>query len=138
MNKELFEEFGKLNLPVGEYAIFGSGPMGIRNLRKCTDIDFIATDKLFTELKRQPQWKEGVTCLGMEKLDCKNGRGDVEAIKEWAPGSWNIEQLIKNAEVIDGLPFVRLEEVLKWKKLWGREKDQKDIKIIEKYLEECF
>jgi len=134
MNKELFDEFRKFNLPAGEYAIFGSGPMGIRNLRKCTDIDFIATDKLFLELKSQPQWKEGITRLGMEKLDYKNGKGEVEVVKEWAPGSWNIEELIKNAEVIDGLPFVRLEEVLKWKKLWGREKDQKDIDIIEKYF----
>jgi len=27
MNNDLFEKFKALNLPIGEYAIFGSGPM---------------------------------------------------------------------------------------------------------------
>jgi len=42
--------------------------------------------------------------------------------------------LIDGAEIIDGLPFVKLERVLAWKKLNTREKDLKDIEVIEKFL----
>ena len=37
-NAQKFEQFKKLNLPLGEYAITGSGPMGIRNLKAIGDI----------------------------------------------------------------------------------------------------
>jgi len=42
--------------------------------------------------------------------------------------------LIDDAEIIDGLPFVKLEYVVKYKKQDGREKDLKDIETIEKFL----
>jgi hypothetical protein len=42
--------------------------------------------------------------------------------------------LIKDATVIDGVPYVQLEELLKWKKVAAREKDLKDIVLIEKFL----
>jgi hypothetical protein len=45
-----------------------------------------------------------------------------------------VQNIIDKAEIIDGLTFVRLEEVLKWKKMMNREKDKKDIEIIENYL----
>lgn len=59
---------------------------------------------------------------------------EVEVLTEWMPGIWNIEDLIKNADIIDGLAFVKLEEVLRWKKMRGKEKDKKDVEIIEGYL----
>ncbi|MDP2856193.1 MAG: hypothetical protein Q8N90_03725 [bacterium] len=55
--------------------------------------------------------------------------------KGWKPGQWDIKQLIREAEIIDGLPFVKLKYVLKWKKLSGREKDLKDIETIERFLQ---
>ncbi len=42
-NKELFKKVKNLNLPIGDYALFGSAPMGIRGLRECHDIDIIVT-----------------------------------------------------------------------------------------------
>lgn len=40
-NKTLFQNLRNLNLPLGEYAIFGSGPMGVRNLREMHDIELL-------------------------------------------------------------------------------------------------
>ncbi len=54
---------------------------------------------------------------------------------DWGAG-WDTPVLIENAEIIDGLAFVRLEEVLKWKKSRNKEKDQKDIELIENYLKQ--
>jgi len=36
--------------------------------------------------------------------------------------------------MILGLPFVKLEQVLRWKKLLERKKDLEDIALIEKFL----
>ena len=60
--------------------------------------------------------------------------GDIELLNGWGPGLWNVQNIIDKAEIIDGLTFVRLEEVLKWKKMMNREKDKKDVEIIENYL----
>ena len=40
--QELFFRLNKLNLPANEFAIFGSGPISVRGLRKAKDLDIIA------------------------------------------------------------------------------------------------
>ena len=129
MNKDLFNKVKEIGLPLGKYAIFGSGPMGIRELRECRDLDIIVTEDIYNIYKNNSGW-ELKKCDKSEYLEKDN----IELWKNWSPSDWNINQLIKNAEIIDDLPFVRLEEVLRWKKILGREKDLEDIKIIERYL----
>ena len=38
--------------------------------------------------------------------------------------------------MIEGLPFVQLKYIIEWKKLFGREKDKKDLQLIEQYQSE--
>ncbi len=128
-NKELFQKAKDLQLPMGQYALFGSTPLGIRGLRDCHDIDIIVTEDLWNKFKNE-NWEIITVNDSVQKLS----KDDVEILKNWYPGEWDIKKLIEEAEIIDGLPFVKLEEVLKWKKLFNREKDQKDIKIIEEFL----
>jgi hypothetical protein len=130
-NKELFQKVKELNLPIGEYALFGSAPMGVRGLRECHDIDIIVTEKLWNDYKNKSEWKL------MEIREDNNyfeglRNDDIELWKDWWPG-WNVDKLIQEAEIIDGLPFVKLEEVIKWKRFRAREKDLKDVEIIEKF-----
>jgi 8-oxo-dGTP pyrophosphatase MutT (NUDIX family) len=129
-NNELFERVKLLNLPIGEYAIFGSGPLGIRNLREIHDIDLIVSEKVYDQYKGKEGW---------EIRDMENDNGLVNeelAIEMWNDwgNDWNVNEAIREAEIIEGLAFVKLEWLLKWKKYLNREKDLKDIKIIEKYL----
>ena len=49
--EELLNEFRKLNLPDGKYAIYGNEPLGIRRIREVNDLDVIVTDDLYQELK---------------------------------------------------------------------------------------
>lgn len=128
-NKELLQKAKDLQLPMGQYALFGSTPLGIRGLRDCHDIDIIVTEDLWNKFKNE-NWEIITVNDSVQKLS----KDDVEILKNWYPGEWDIKKLIEEAEIIDGLPFVKLEEVLKWKKLFNREKDQKDIKIIEEFL----
>jgi len=129
-NKELFQKVKELKLPIGEYALFGSAPLGIRELKNCHDIDIIATENLWKEYSNKKDWQIKEMADGNKYL-CNN---EIELWKDWGPGNWDIKQLIKEAEIIDGLPFVKLEKVLEWKRLNHREKDLKDIEIIENFL----
>lgn len=129
-NKNLFQRVKDLKLPIGKYALFGSAPICVRGLRECRDIDIVAADDLWNELKNKTKWKIKTTDKGDECLE----NGEIELWKNWRPGNWDIIKLIEEAEVIDGLPFVRMEYVLEWKKLNGREKDLKDVEIIKKFM----
>lgn len=129
-NKNIFEQVKKLNLPMGKYVIFGSGPMGIRGIRECHDVDIIVSEGVLEEIKKNPAWKVKKFETGRQTFVF----GDIELWKDWWPGKWDTEDLIKRADIIDDLPFATLEDVLKWKKIFGREKDLKDIKLIEEYF----
>lgn len=49
------------------------------------------------------------------------------------PDAPTIADRIANAEIIEGLPFESLEHVLYYKRKMGREKDVRDVLIIEEW-----
>ncbi|OGE76230.1 MAG: hypothetical protein A3K06_00250 [Candidatus Doudnabacteria bacterium RIFCSPHIGHO2_01_52_17] len=128
-NNDLFQRVKELKLPIGKYALFGSAPSGIRGLKDCRDIDIIVTEDLWDEYKSKG-WETRVMPRGSQYL----WNDEIELWKDWYPGKWDIKKLIDEAEMIDELPFVKLEHVVKWKRQSGREKDLKDIETIEKFL----
>jgi hypothetical protein len=130
MSRELFQKIRDFNFPVGQFAVFGSGPMCIRGLRECRDIDIILTEKLFARLQNDPQWEAKRLHDGNDYL----AHDEIELYKDWGPGEWDVGKLIREAEMIEGLPFVRLDEVIAWKTILGREKDIKDLQLINSYL----
>lgn len=126
----MFQRVKALKLPIGQYALFGSAPLGIRGLRDCHDIDIIATKDLWEEYKNKG-WEVKTMPHGSQYL----WNDGVELWKDWKPGQWDIKQLIREAEIIDELPFVKLKRVMEWKRLRVREKDLKDIEMIERFLQ---
>lgn len=128
--EEVYERVRALDLPKGKYAVFGSAPMCVRRLRACNDVDIVVTEDVWNSFKNKDDWKFGRKPDGSEYLE-KNG---VELWKNWAPGEWDINRLIREADVIDDVPFVKLNDVAKWKRINGRKKDLNDVKIIEEYL----
>ena len=128
-NNKLFQRVKELKLPMGKYVLFGSAPLGIRGLKDCHDIDIVVTEDLWNEYKNKG-WKIKIMPHGGQYL--KNN--EIELWKDWKPGQWDIERLIKEAEIISELPFVKLEYIIEWKKLNGREKDLKDIEVAEQFL----
>ena len=127
---DLFLKVKNLKLPAGKYAIFGSGPIAIRGLRECKDVDIIVTRDVFIDCKTKPDWQVKKLDENTEYLD----NDGIELWDRWGPGEWDINKLIQEAETIEDLPFVRLEQVLKWKEKNGRSKDLEDAKLIKTYL----
>lgn len=134
-NREKFSVLRGLKLPNDQYAVTGSGPLGIRNLKAIGDVDIIVTHQLWIALAK----KYGVTDEnGVEKIVFPGGI--VEAFWEGsfytAPKDLQaptIAARIKDAEIIDGLPFDSIENVLYYKRKDAREKDLKDIVLIEEW-----
>jgi hypothetical protein len=132
-NKYKFNAIKALNLPIGQYAITGSGALGIRNLKTIGDIDIIVTAELWNILAK----KHGVTNENnVQKIVFPDGI--VEALGEQSfhaekkdRGAPAINERIAKAEIIEGLPFESLEHVLYYKRKMNREKDKQDIELIE-------
>ena len=126
--KKLLNEFKKLNLPDGEYAIYGSGPLAIRGIREARDLDVIVTDSLYQELKEKYPKDSKKERIKIEKIE-------IYPCWAWEPQIKGLEGAIKRAELIEGLRFVQLNDLVNYKKKMGRPKDLNDIKLIREYLQ---
>lgn len=117
-------ELKKLKLPQKDYAIFGSGPLAIRGIRDSRDIDIIVKQSLWDKLAK--------------KYPIKNGKlielGFMEIFRDWSPFFNEVDNLIDDSDLFQGIQFVKLKYVLEWKNISLREKDKKDIKLINDYL----
>jgi len=131
---DIFEELKELNLPIGEYIVVGSGPMAARGIRECKDIDILVLEKLYNKLVIE-DWKI-VEITGVTRKLMVLKKGLFEINKDLKFGEYNPEtqNLINNAEIINGIPFLSLPELIKFKTALGRQKDFDDIKLIEEYL----
>jgi predicted nucleotidyltransferase len=124
--KNLIQNLKSHNLPKSDYAVFGSAVMAVRGMREAPNIDVIVTNKLWSELleKNRPD-EEGFIRL----------TGQIKISNWWfAPTRKTISQLITEAEEIDGLPFVQLDEVLDYKQGLNRPKDIEDVRLIKEYM----
>lgn len=131
--KELLNKLKFLNLPISEYAIFGSAPLGIRGIRETNyDLDLIVKPRLWKELKKKYEVskfkgeKEEVIVIKIDE--------NIEVYNSWGEWFKDLNLLIDSAEIIQGFPFVKLKYVLDWKIKFNREKDKQDVKLIKKYL----
>ncbi|PJC22723.1 hypothetical protein CO059_01865 [candidate division WWE3 bacterium CG_4_9_14_0_2_um_filter_48_10] len=127
--KKLLEKLKKLNLPKDKFAIFCSGPLGVRGIRPVNDLDIIVTRDLWRELAKEYPTEKLSLPTGQLRINFKG----IEIFEKPAFG-FDAEKLIKEADVIDGFRFVRLKDTVAWKKKMGREKDLEDIKLIGDYL----
>lgn len=123
------EQVKDLNLPGGKYAVFGSGPLVVRGIRESSDIAIIVTTEFFKELGQDPAWTKDQIRDHHPVLRKEN----VEIFCTWAPGAWDVEELIKHAEMIGDIPYVRLDAVIEWKMLRNEFKDREDLALIEAY-----
>jgi hypothetical protein len=118
----LFEYLRRLNLPAGDFAIFGSGPLIVRQwISGTNDLDVVC---------RGDAWRKvcetGTVCHD-ERYDvslASHCNGRVTFGTRWAIGDFDIDELIDTAEIIDDLPFVRLVYVVEYKKIRNSTKDQ--------------
>jgi hypothetical protein len=129
---ELLNKLKSLNLPTNDYAVFGSGPMYPRGIKELShDIDIVARGVAWESAAKLAQPVKTSTGLN---LVVELFNGEIEIFNGWMPGEWDIDELIDTAEMFDGIPYVTIDNVVKWKKIKNREKDIEHIRLIEEYL----
>lgn len=126
--QRLVQELNDLNLPNKEFAVFGSGPMAIRGLKEPGDLDVIVTSGLWDYLSA----KYGVSKVESYPVIHISG---IDFFMDWEIPEYDINKLIDEADIINGVRYVKLT-VLAWKKQRNKEKDKKDIMLIENYLKQ--
>ena len=124
----LFDRVKSLNLPVSDFAIFGSGPLIVRGVIPASnDLDIICRGQAWERVKAIGELeylsKYDVTVVTM----CD---GHLTFGNKWGIGNFNIDELIDGAELIDGLPFVQLVHVVQYKLERASTKDLKHIEAL--------
>ena len=124
-----------LDLPLGQYCVFGSGVLEIHGIRKAKDVDILVTEELYRRLKKQG-WKRKWFFWRTLWAKCVTN-GEYEAFTNiWWARSYrpDTKELIARAEFHDGIPFLQLTDLLEFQKHLPRAKDKRGVKMIEAYL----
>jgi hypothetical protein len=130
-NTDLFDLLRSLDLPTGDYAVFGSGPLIVRGVIEPTnDLDVVSRGAAWAAAVKLGQLvdlpEHGVTVATL--FD-----GAITVGTEWAIGDFDVDELIDTAETIDGIPFVRLEHVVAYKQIARRDKDVEHLELLAEY-----
>lgn len=117
-----------LALPVGDYAVFGSGPLIVRGIIEATnDLDVVCRGAAWERVNELgplvylPEHDVSVVTLRAGALTFGT---------RWAIGDFDVDDLIDTAETIDDLPFVRIEHVVAYKEIAGRAKDIEHLQLV--------
>ncbi len=131
---DIFEEIEKLELPKDQFMVLGSGILAALKIREVGDVDLLLKPEIFDKL-RSEGWKYEVIEIEGRPRE-KISKGIVEAFKDfwWEGGSLSPEEGIAKAENIKGINFIPLPILLEVKKAMGREKDVRDVALMEEYL----
>jgi hypothetical protein len=123
---QYLDELKALALPSDQFAVFGSGPMAIRDIRKNEDVDVIVLPQLWDELIKAHEVKEDGRTITI---------GHVEVRKDWTPWFADVRKFIEESDTVDGIRFVKLKHVVEWKTLRNTPKDHEDLDRIRMYMD---
>ena len=123
MNRaELIERVKALPFPKEDYWVITGGAMVLYGLREQThDIDLGCTSRLADELEQQGA-EVSIRKDGTRKLVLD---GDVEIMENW---------LYDRVETVEDIPVISLKGLKAMKLSLGREKDLRDVALIDAYL----
>lgn len=123
MNRqEVLDRLNELALDKGAYWLITGGAMVLYGLRDQTgDIDLGCTTALFEALQAQG-CPVSMMPDGTRRVELAP---DVELFENWLQG---------DIVEVEGVPVVSLEGLIAMKRQIGREKDMRDIALIEEYL----
>jgi len=127
LDLQIFKHIRQLGLPDGQYVIVGGGLLVALGLLDWDgDIDVCISQEVFDTFKnegwQQEEW-QGKPVL-------KNGIYDVGVDF----GGWSLEELLADALIIRGMPFINPEKLITWKQQMNRPKDVEHVALLQKYL----
>ena len=134
MSETFANKVKALDLPLDQIIVIGSGILDQLGIRPASDIDLAASSDLMKKLSEESgDW--------LKKFD-DNQRfyfvkddGSAEVWDGWDFDGQTVsyDDLLDYAVEYDGVRFVDLEFLRKWKSWRGREKDVRDVELIDEW-----
>lgn len=119
------EGIAKLKLPSGGYVVVGSGILNALGIRNSHDIDLVVTEEVYRSIERLG-WEQEIQG---NRVLLKRDVFDIG--RDWHGRS--AKEILGHAQIIDGIPYLNLDDLYKWKKEKAREKDLRDVALIDAY-----
>jgi ABC-type lipoprotein release transport system permease subunit len=112
--------------------VIGSGILNALGIRKSNDIDITVKQKTYVRLSELPEFEiKNNSEAEMLTTDILEISTNLPTPKH----TYSFKELFDNSIVIDHVRYLKLEFLLIIKKQWNRDKDKKDIRLIEKYIQ---
>ena len=123
-----FRELLSLQMPVGDFAVGGSGPLFARGwIADPSDLDIVA---------RGSAWRIAASRGPILPAPYSSARrvrlfdGDLDVFDDWFPEIGSVDELIDGADVLGGLRFIALDAVVLTKRMMGRDRDRAHLDVL--------
>nr|WP_221377729.1 hypothetical protein [Actinoplanes polyasparticus] len=127
----------ELGLDSRDFVIFGSGPLLAHGLRdEVRDLDVVARGETWDRVRVHQEGKPRPGNINGASVVEFCG-GHIQFSRGWISDEYDADELIDHAEHFEGLPFARLDDVLRYKKTLRRSKDRLDIAALSRELDRC-
>lgn len=133
----VIEEAKKLQLPVRQYIVVGGGCLAVRGLRETKDLDVVVKPSLFDTLLERGWPQDFAYERRWNRRRAKRGNIEIypDMFLEKTNSFVDVDNLIRRADIIDGVPFLPLGDLRVFKSDTGREKDLRDVVLIDNFLD---
>lgn len=129
---DVLEVVKALELPADNYLVYSGAVLAACGIRKADDVDILVSEEFFEKLKEMQEWKSSRR-RGTKFL--RRGVIEIASRIQWDDYEITLQGALQNKNVIDGVPFMSLKDVVQFKRALDRPKDQEDIELINAYRE---
>ncbi len=128
----VLDDLAELHLPTGSYMVMGSGILDALNIRSAEDVDLVLSDDVYEHL-REVGWRDRTSSNGSKGIE----QGVFQAYNRWSDETVikTVDELLIDAEWVNGVPFNSLAKLSLYKLRRGRDKDLADLELINRYLD---
>lgn len=134
MSETFADKVKALNLPLDQIIVIGSGILDQLGIRPASDIDLAASSDLMKKLSEESSdWSKKFGYNQRFYFVKDDGSAEVWDGWDFDGQAVSYDDLLDYAVKYDGVRFVDLEFLRKWKSWRGREKDVRDVELIDEW-----
>ena len=134
MRETFADKVKALNLPLDQIIVIGSGILDQLEIRPASDIDLAASSDLMKKLSEESgDWIKKFGYNQRFYFVKDDGSAEVWDGWEFDGQVVSYDDLLDYVVEYDGVRFVNLEFLSRWKKWRSREKDVQDVKLIDEW-----
>ena len=134
MSETFADRVKELGLPLEQIIVIGSGILDQLGIRRAEDVDIVASSELIKKLSKDyGDWTKKLD--GNQRPYFVKTDGSAELWDGWEIDGRIVEydELLDYAVEYDGVKFVNLNFLRRWKNWRGRKKDTRDVELIDEW-----